>query len=299
MRLWARWWSVASARSIPLRTACIQRWLLPQIVRWREPAGLPLETSVEVHLLTSQRDWWCAAWALASFVQATGSRWPMTVHDDGTLQDEARETLTALFPNLKIKDRLDADQEMESRLVRHPRCLEYRKSHPLALKLFDCAVLAGTPRLIVLDSDILFFQRPEEVLDWVQRDRLECYFNPDFQDAYCLSREEARSRLRVELWPRVNTGLSLLARSAVDVDFCEACLTDRSLLAPESIAWREQTLLALCASRFGAGGLLSDRYEVHFNPRMSDAAISRHYVGDLRPLYYAEGVWRIRRLICS
>ena len=117
---------------------------------------------------------------------------------------------------------------MELRLAGHPRCLEYRRSHALALKLFDCTALATTPRLILLDSDILFFQRPEEVLDWVQRGLSECYFNPDFQDAYCLTREEARDRLQVELWPRVNTGLSLLARAAVDVDFCEACLADRS-----------------------------------------------------------------------
>ena len=277
----------------------MQRWILPQIKRWREPDDLPLESSVEVHLLTSARDWKCAAWALASFIHATDRRWNIVVHDDGTLNDEGIRTLRALFSSARIKGRKEADAEMESRLAGHPRCLEYRRSHPLALKLFDCTMLAGTERLILLDSDLAFFQRPDEVLEWVKSGKPDCLFNPDFQDAYCLSRESARKRLQVELHPRINTGLSLLPRGVANIDFCEQSMADHALSEEESIAWREQTLLALCASRFGTTGLLSERYEVHFEPWMSEDAITRHYVGDIRPLYYAEGIWRLRGLVRS
>jgi hypothetical protein len=298
-RLVARWQRIVADRSLPFRSAWVQRWIVPQIVHWKEPVDLPLESSVEVHLLTSARDWKCAAWALASFVHATERRWNIVIHDDGTLGDVACRTLLELFPTARIKDRKDADAEMEARLAGRPRCLEYRRTHALALKLFDCTMLAGTERLILLDSDLAFFQRPDEVLDWVKSGKPDCMFNPDFQDAYCLSRDSARKRLQVDLHPRINTGLSLLPRAVVDVDFCEQSMADHALSEQESIAWREQTLLALCASRYGTTGLLSDRYEVHFEPWMSDDAITRHYVGDIRPLYYAEGIWRLRGLVRS
>ena len=285
------------ARTLPLRAATVRAWLLPEILRWREPAQFPREDSVELHLLTSRRDWICAAWALASFVHCSGRRWPIVVHDDGTLNGTAERALRKIFPQLRIVARRDADAEMAVRLAAHPRCLQYRQSHPLALKLLDCTVLARTPRVILLDSDLLFFQRPDEVLAWVQRRADEAFFNPDFQDAYCLSHAEGVARLGVALWPRVNTGLSLLPRAVIDLDFCEACLADEMIDDPESIAWREQTVLALCASRFGAGGLLSSRYEVSFNPRMAANAISRHYVGDIRPMFYTEGVRRVGRQI--
>lgn len=273
----------------------MQSWVLPEILRWKEPADWPLESSVEVHLLTSRRDWLCAAWTLASLVHFTGRRWPIVIHDDGTLPQEARQAYTSMFGHLRIVSRPDADREIDARLADYPRCLAYRRSHPLALKLFDCPLLAQTPRLVLLDSDVLFFRRPEEVLSWVDRGQAESFFNPDFQDAYTISREAAQQRWGVTLWPQVNTGLSLLPREVLNLERCENWLGDESITDLKEIAWREQTLLALSASRLGKGGLLPESYEVSFNPEMANNAVSRHYVGDMRSQFYAEGVLLVRR----
>lgn len=275
----------------------MQSWILPRILRWKEPATWPLESSIEVHLLTSRRDWLCAVWTLASLVHFTERRWSIVVHDDGTLPQEARQAFTRIFANLRIIARPDADRIVEARLAEFPRCLAYRRSHALALKLFDCPLLAEASRILLLDSDILFFRRPDEVLDWVDRGEAESFFNPDFQDAYTITREHAESRWGVKLWPQVNTGLSLLPPSIVDLEWCEKWLGDESIMAPEHIAWREQTLLALSASRHGRGGLLPESYEVSFNPEIASDAVSRHYVGDMRAQFYAEGIVRVRRAL--
>jgi hypothetical protein len=296
-RFLARWRRTLSEKTLPFRRACVQSWVLPEILRWKEPADFPLESSVEVHLLTSKRDWLCAAWTLASLVHFSGRRWPMVVHDDGTLPQKARQTFTRMFGNLRIVSRPDADREVEAQLTDHPRCLAYRRSHPLALKLFDCPLLAQAPRILLLDSDVLFFRRPEEVLAWVDRGEAESFFNPDFQDAYTISREDAQARWGIDLWPMVNTGLSLLPRAILDLGLCEKWLGDAAIIAPEHIAWREQTLLALSASRLGRGGLLPESYEVSFNPEMANNAVTRHYVGDMRSQFYAEGVLRVRRAL--
>lgn len=297
----AHWWAqgreVYADQANSLCGAYVKSRVLPAISEWREAPGLPLAGGVEVHLLTCAGDWLCAAWTLASFVHFTQHRWHLVVHDDGTLPAQARSTLRQLFPALEIIARAEANAAMSLQLAQFPRCAAYRAAHPLALKLLDCALLSQTDRLILLDSDILFFQRPTEVMQWVREEREGCFFNPDFQNAYCLSPEEAQSRLGTPLWPRVNTGLSLFVREAVDLAFCERCLGDEALLDPESIAWREQTLLALCASRWGQGGLLSERYEVTFNPRMAEDAVTRHYVGAMRRWFLSEGVRRLRPIL--
>jgi hypothetical protein len=56
----------------------------------------------------------------------------------------------------------------------------------------------------------------------------------------------------------------------------------------------EQTLFALCASRFGKGGLLPKHYEVSLKRRAHPDAIARHYVGAVRDRFFGEGLKRLR-----
>jgi hypothetical protein len=81
----------------------------------------------------------------------------------------------------------------------------------------------------------------------------------------------------------------LVEAGTVDLDFCEQALRESGLLG--GLLWRvEQTLLALCASRTGRGGLLPSAYEVSLGFRRGPEAICRHYVGAVRDRFYAEGV---------
>jgi hypothetical protein len=56
----------------------------------------------------------------------------------------------------------------------------------------------------------------------------------------------------------------------------------------------EQTLFALCASRHAHGGLLPPTYEISLGRRAKADAISRNYVREVRDLFYAEGLKRLR-----
>ncbi|MEZ5304524.1 MAG: hypothetical protein R3F11_28340, partial [Verrucomicrobiales bacterium] len=92
------------------------------------------------------------------------------------------------------------------------------------------------------------------------------------------------------------SGLCLLNREIVDLDLCERVLRESAL--KDGHIWRwEQTLLALCASAKGEGGLLPLRYEVTPKKWRRPDAIARHYVGEVRDRFYAEAVVALNSIL--
>lgn len=270
----------------------------PKIESYRCPDFPPNAATVPIHILTGKDDWRLALWMLASFHYFTKRRWLVMVHDDGTLSAEAAAIFRASFPGLKLITRAEADAFMEPRLKSHPRCRAYRESHPLALKIFDVPEMSRGERILILDSDVLFFARPDDILDWVECRRDECRFIRDVAESSNVSAEEARERLEIALWPCVNSGVCLLPSAVVDLDFCERCFEQTGILGGH--IWRvEQTLFALCASRYGRGGLLPNSYEVVLTPNGAVSATARHYVGAVRDRFYAEGLGRLERLLIT
>jgi hypothetical protein len=272
---------------------------LPRIEQWTcgfsefSTAG-----TVPVHVLTGAEDWRLAAWMLASFFDATERRWPVVIHDDGTLPSEARGTLARLFPGTRFILRQEADASMQAFLRAYPFCEGYRASHTLALKIFDIPHFAKADRFLVLDSDVLFFRYPHAINDWVTSRADECWFNEDVSEGALISASEAKEELDVKLWEKVNSGVSLITKNAIDYDLCDRALAQTSLLRGH--IWRvEQTLFALCASKHGKGGLLPKEYEVTLGRNGSEDAVSRHYVGAVRDRFYGEGLNRVARTLLA
>jgi hypothetical protein len=268
----------------------------PLILEWAWPFWSEARQAAPVHILTGKNDWLLTAWALASFFHFTEQTWNVVIHDDGTLPSDARTELKRLFKSCRIIGRDDADAKMDKVLAVFPLCHDYRNKHPLALKIFDMAQFCEGERLIVLDSDVLFFRHPREIMDWVSGGVMECWFNEDVDETALITADHAWADLQVPLWPRVNSGLGLLAKAAVDLDFCERALGETSIL--KGHIWRvEQTLFALCASRYGKGGLLPKSYEVSLGKSASSEAVARHYVGAVRDRFYGEGLKRLRDVL--
>ena len=269
---------------------------LPRIEEWAWPFWGEPQQSIPIHILTGAKDWRLSAWMLASWFQFSEHAWPIIIHDDGTLPDEARAKLLALFKNARFISRKEADAKVGRMLQAYPFCDDYRRAHPLALKIFDVPFFTPGERFMIFDSDLLFFNHPREILDWASVESDECWFNEDVREGSLISAREAQEELGVKIWPRVNSGLCLLNKTAIDYDLCDRALALTSI--PRGHPWRiEQTLFMLCAAQHGKGGLLPRRYEVSLAKRASEDAVCRHYVGAVRDRFYAEGLKRLRRFL--
>jgi len=279
-----------------LRHWIAERFVDRRIEAWRMAPGTP-EAAVPVHLLCSKHDWRMALWMLASLHETTGLRWPLVIHEDGSLTEDQIGLFSHLFPGAKIVRRTEGDRFMEERLAEYPRCADYRRRMPHGLKSFDIPQMASSPRFLLLDPDVIFFATPKEIVDWAARpEDFSCWFNQDFQEPSPIPPSQAASELGVALWSQVNSGLCLLTRDSVtDLDAMENWLGHPALQDP-TVQWRvEQTLLALSASRNAKGGTLPLTYEVSSAKWRKPQAIARHYVGCVRDRFLSEGVMQVAK----
>lgn len=269
-----------------LRTAWYRDVVRPRILR-TAPVEADDVSVCEIHVMTSEQDWLNLIWALKSFYAASGRSYGLCVHDDGSLNDDIRETLAGQFPLARILDRGDSERRVLESLKNHPRCTEFRTNNHLAPKVFDFKYQLQAERMLLLDSDVLFFSEPTELLRRIEDPTYtKNSVNSDIQSAYTVDPDVVFRQCNVTLIPKFNSGLGVIHRDSLNYDWIEEFLG-----LPDIVGhfWRiEQTLYALCSSRFGTE-LLPDPYTV-FVDRMRSDEPSRHYIGQIRHLMYTEGL---------
>jgi hypothetical protein len=247
------------------------------------------EMPISVHMLVSSETWDAGILAAISFENFSGRRWPLFVHEDGSVTEAQRRVIEKILPGVRFVPRPEAEKVMETQLAKHPKCLSNRSRHNLFLKFFDFPVYAPYDRFVVLDSDVLFFKRPGEILDWADGEQEECWFNEDTKEKYCIPRPRIEQELGMKIWERVNTGICLIPKSAISLE-----LGERLIAAFETSAHHpqffEQTLYALMASALNKGGMLPPTYNINWGYLRAPGSICRHYVGAFKhDLLYIEG----------
>lgn len=246
------------------------------------------DADIEIHVLTSEHDWLNLLWALRSFYGASKRSYALCIHDDGTLTMEATKHLQNAFPNARLITRQESDKRLEGLLAAYPRCRQLRATNILALKVFDFGAFLQADRMMLLDSDILFFEEPSALLAALEDPEfLHNTLNRDWRYGYSIDLEKVV--LDFQLPPKINSGLGLIHRSSIRYDWMEEFLTLPDILShPHRI---EQTLFALCSARFGFE-MLPPEYDVHTG-NVNPGVPCRHYTGPIRHLMYGEGIRRL------
>lgn len=270
-----------------VRVAWFRDVVRPRILN-SPPVADTSDHRFEIHVLTSRHDWLNLIWSLKSFYAASGRRYALCIHEDGSLDPFALSSLRRQFPMARIIRRAEADQTAEHQLRQYPRSSQFRKTNMLSLKVFDFIACLQAERMVLFDSDLLFFDEPVAFLSRLEDDhyRLNA-FNADCESSYAVEPEAVRDRLGCDMLARVNSGFGVIHRESMKLEWIEEFLAYPGLA--EGHFWRiEQTLYALCGSRHGAE-LLPPAYDVSLEAGIPPH-IFRHYVGAIRHLMYGEGI---------
>jgi hypothetical protein len=265
------------------------------VVRPRILSTPPIENTAdgrcEIHVLTSAQDWLNLVWALKSFYVASGRQYALCIHEDGSLPQLALAALRHHFPNARIIRRVEADALLDKALREFPRCRAFRNTNLLAPKVFDFTAFLESERMGLFDSDLLFFAPPTAYLQRVEDPAYRRNtFNADCGHGYTVECGQIHKLIGHELTPRVNSGFGLVHRGSITLKWIEEFLNLPGIL--NGHFWRiEQTLIALCSSRFGVE-LLPDEYTLRLEPGIGSRPF-RHYVGVIRHLMYGEGIARL------
>jgi hypothetical protein len=275
-----------------LVTAYYRDVVRPRILTTTPVTGTT-DPACEIHVLTCRGDWVNLVWSLKSFYHFANRRYALCIHEDGTVPPEGLEQLRRHFPEARLIIRREADTRSAAVLQQFPRSLALRQTNVLSPKVFDFIIHLQGERMLLLDSDVLFFAEPRELLRRIEDPSyVRNTVNGDIASAYAIDPGIASGAAGLTIIDRFNSGLGLIHRESMRLDWIEEFLALPGILTGHF--WQiEQTLYALCSSRYGCE-LLPEEYTVRL-VGTCDGLPARHYVGAIRHLLYREGIQRLAR----
>jgi hypothetical protein len=245
--------------------------------------------------LTSRNDWLMCLWALVSFYRFSEVRLPLLIYSDGSLNKRHAERIRSVFPDARIVDPVMADAAVAGTLAAYPNCGQFRSAQPCARRIIDLPILCKSKSMLMLDSDVLFFRRPEELMKHLNEGRGGHFvFERDPQDSYFDSRENIRKSFDVEIAPRVNCGI--LVADIANFDYAQI----EKWLANDAFAkkhhWAEQGLWAMYAGA-SRTAFLSETYDVSLSAEIEPNAVMKHYIKPIRDFIYTSGIPHLSRCL--
>jgi hypothetical protein len=256
------------------------------------PAVRPGEPSAEFHLLTGRRFWYQTAFCLWTLGRQAGRPLAPVIYDDGSLTEEWRDLLARVAPSARFVTLADTLARLDAHLpaARFPALRDRWKHFPLLRKLTDIHVGQSGWKLFI-DSDLLFFHRPQLLLDWLDHPTRPLRAM-DVQNAYGYPLEMLGELAGQPVPERVNTGLCGLRSDEIDWDRMEYWC--RTLIERGGTQYyQEQAFVALLlAGRDCVVAPLEDYVTFPHEPEVRECrAVMHHYVAESKRWYFREN-WR-------
>ena len=283
-------------------------WRFRRAVRRARPIVLSQGGDIQLHLLFGHRTVHEAVATIQSLYRFTPA-WPVVLHDDGTLTAKDRTLVTSLLVGVRLIDRRRSDEEVIAHLEKAglARLADFRRNVVFALKLLDVPFYAAGSRLLMMDTDVLFYEKPVELLAalYASDDEWRDRYSEDFSSSYAWDFDAIREYTGLDILPRVNVGLVALRRPRLWWERYERWLGIQKPF--RSKHHLEQTLYALEFTEDGARALAPE-YDVMFRASyVGDYAkwirsaqggknvISQHYCGGpaQRRHYYRHYLQRV------
>src|SRR3989338_7348645 len=168
------------------------RFLIRPKIRQAGPIGQigQIDDMYSVHILCSHQDLDMLFWSLASWYKMVKNSGQVFIHEDGSFSEEDRNLIAKLLPNARLVDKKWAASLAEQVWLKDlPTALKSRldKRYVFAVKLMDARFVSDAPARLLLDTDILWFREPTELLQKLKSGK-NPYFIEQSGHAWILSR---------------------------------------------------------------------------------------------------------------
>jgi hypothetical protein len=256
------------------------------------PLPPPPADAPEVCFLTGRRFWYQTAFCFWSLSRQAGRPLRAVFFDDGTFDASQRAECVRLFPGARLHDAREIEASLDEHLpvARFPTLRARRRSLVLLRKLMDVHCGQSGWRLF-LDSDLLFFRRPNVLIDWLEKPS-EPIHMADSQNAYGYSLELLTRLAGASVPERVNTGILGCNSDEFDWQRMESWCWQMQEAEGENY-FQEQALTAMMLAGRECQVAPTDDYRLM--PSEDEAkrptAAMHHYV-DLSKRGYFRHAWR-------
>lgn len=246
-----------------------------------------------VYLMTGRRFWYQTVFCLHSLARTSGCEVHAELIDDGSLDAECRGRLGELGPTVTVHSYPELLARLESKLPRadFPHLRERWDNYPNIRKLVDVHLLDGPAWKLVLDSDLLFFRRPNALLRWCAApDRI--LHAVDCHESYGYTRPLLEELAGAPIPPLVNVGICGLRSTDLDWSQLERWIAELHRRERTSY-YLEQALVAMLTATRKAEAVPASDYITGPSRAQTEvpSAVMHHYVDTSKRWYYQFG-WR-------
>jgi hypothetical protein len=233
-------------------------------------------SKLKVVSLVSTKDLEMLLWSLKSLFFFSNSSWDLWVLDGG-LNCSDVQVIERHFPGARVFVERELAPKLRIVLSPYPNIKRFRMSrrYAPARKIVDAPWLLRGQKFLLLDSDVLFFKNPVEIVKRLLDPKM---------DHFTFSMETGG----------INTGVAIIPESGVCFPQLEALLQLMPAIQREGW-WAEHHLYAGISKNCFDG--FSNMYAVApVQAHTYDALVCCHYIHTCRHRFYQEGVMQLRSL---
>lgn len=247
--------------------------------------GLP------VYFLTGKNYLYQTLFCIQSLIKFSDEEFQFILVDDGSFDNSLVAQIQKQLPGCTIVMQDEVDKNLQQHLPpkQYPHLYQKRKVYPHLRKLTDIHTLTGADWKLVLDSDMLFWDTPHKIIQWLKKPEQPIHM-VDCVESYGYSKQLMEKLSGHTIPSLLNVGAIGLNNAVIDwsaLDNWVHVLEEKE----GSSYYMEQALTAMLIGEQQSTILDRDTYKV--NPSLGDAKppVLHHYV-DLSKKYYYTQAWK-------
>ncbi len=250
-----------------------------------------IRSDVSMHMLFGARDYLMALWSLASFYRVMPEVGELVVHSDGSLTESHLRVIRRLFPSARIEHASEFMSLHGKSLDQYPVLKKFREVYPKfqSKKLIDQYVLSGKKIRILLDSDLLWFREPTEIVESIRSGvpkplmmtNQGALIHVEFADGSKTSDEVAHANSGIVVYREEQFTLEAVEAYVRKTDYLNKKFTDQA-----------------CFASVLKPSLLSQSIYI-IKGTLTDSIVMRHYTSPSRAKFFFYGLDKIWKLILS
>jgi len=217
-------------------------FVAPRLLSRKELLQRPItRDDLSMHIMFGAKDFLMALWSLASFYRVMPEVGELVIHSDGTLKEKHLDVIRRLFPSARIEDTRDFMPKHASALQGYPVLKKFREEYPRfqSKKLLDQYFTSGKPLRLILDSDLLWFKEPTELVQSIRSgvpkplmmSNQDARIHVAFKDGKQTSDEVARANSGVVLYRDSQFSLAEVEAYVANTDYMGRKFTDQACFA--------------------------------------------------------------------
>ncbi|HLC89712.1 MAG TPA: hypothetical protein VJG65_02005 [Patescibacteria group bacterium] len=241
--------------------------------------------NLSIHLLTCHRDLNLLVWSLASFFINAKISGELFIHNDGTLSQKDCQIIKKFFPQIIIVTSKECEKKIEEKASDFSESKNLRKNFLLLKKLVDPYFFSSKDKILIIDSDLIWFQRPEDLISQIKQDNPDSLMMHSVQGGGCPVYFSNGEKLAKDL-SFYNSGIVFYQKENFDLARLKNYLSKIDQKVHANKHFIEQAGYAYCLNKLKP--LPEDFYQIKGS--LNNQTKVKHYTSPRRFLFYLEGI---------